>query len=266
MIIYGSVMQIIAGRNTQFIVLLVFSLAVLIGTWLGGTGRKFQLRPLPAVDALSEAVGRAAELGAPIHFNPGWYELNSVEAPQTVAALSILTKLAHEAAKSNVPIITTLIRPDSIPLIDDIMRTAYMSEGKPELYNPDNIRYLSGEQWAYIGGVAKIFRDERPAANICMGGFMAYSLLIMELATRFGMFRIGGTASWHQMPFFAATAHYILIGEELYAAGAYVSEDPYLIGSLSGQDVNKFITVILIIVGILLSAAGSSMFFNFLNW
>ena len=258
--------QLIAGRNMQLVTLLAFSVAVLIGTWLGGTGKKFQLRNLPAIDALSEGVGRAAELGAPIHFNPGWYELNSVEAPQTVAALSILTKLAHEAAKSNVRIITTLIRPDSIPVIDDIMRTAYTSEGKPELYNPDDIRYLSGEQWAYIGGVAKIFEDERPAVNICMGGFMAYSLLIMEMATRYGMFRIGGTASWHQMPFFAATAHYTLIGEELYAAGAYVSEDPYKIGSLFGQDLNKLITVILIIIGTILSASGSSLFFNLLKW
>jgi hypothetical protein len=257
---------IVSGRITQFIILIIFSMLVLISIWLGGRGRKIELRPLPAVNAISEAVGRAAELGKPVHFNPGWYSLDSVEAPQTVAALSIFTYLMKYAVDADVRVITTLIRPDIIPLIDDIMRSAYAAAGKLESYRPDDIRYISGEQFAYIGGVAKIFRDEEPAATIAVGGFMAYSLLLMETAHAYGQFKIGGTASWHQIPFFAATADYILIGEELYAAGAYVSDDPFMKGSLLGQDLDKIITILLLIAGILISAAGSKLFFDFLKW
>jgi len=255
---------IIAGRVVQFVFLLVFSVAIVIGIWLGGR-RKFALRRLPALEAIDEAVGRAAEMGRPIHYNPGWYTLDSVEAPQTVAALNILNELAHKAFKANVPIITTLIRPDVIPLVDDIYRNAATSEAKPEMYKPENIRYLSGEQFAYFGGVAKIFGVEHPSASILMGGYMAYSLLMVELGVRHECFQIAGTASWHQIPFFAALADYTLISEELFVAGAYLSQDPHLIGSIFGQDVTRYITLALGLMGIALSAVGSKLFFDFLK-
>lgn len=266
-ILFETVRQlVVSGRTTQLIVLVIFSIVLLVCIWLGGKGKKIELRPLPAINAIVEAIGRAAELGKPIHFNPGWYSLDSVEAPQTVAALSIFNYIMKYAVEADVRVITTLIRPDVIPLIDDIMRSSYAASGKLESYRPDDIRYISGEQFAYIGGVAKIFRDEEPAATIALGGFMAYSLLLMETAHSYGQFKIAGTASWHQIPFFAATADYILIGEELYAAGAYTSDDPYMKGSILGQDIVKIISIILLVVGILLSAIRSNLFFNFLKW
>ncbi|MBS7648614.1 MAG: DUF6754 domain-containing protein [Halobacteria archaeon] len=266
-LIIEAIRQLIfPGRTTQLVVLLIFSIVILVGIWLGSRGKEIELRPLPAINAMVEAIGRAAELGKPIHFNPGWYSLDSVEAPQTVAALSIFNYIMKHAVEADVRVITTLIRPDIIPLIDDIMRSAYAASGKLESYRSDDIRYISGEQFAYIGGVAKIFREESPAATIALGGFMAYSLLLMETAHSYGQFKIGGTASWHQIPFFAATADYVLIGEELYAAGAYTADDPYLKGSILGQDIEKIITILLLIVGMLLSALRSTLFFDFLRW
>jgi hypothetical protein len=228
-------------------------------------GKPIKMRKIAAIDALEDAVGRAAELGKPVHFNPGWYTLDSEEASQTVAALSVLSHLVRLCAKSNVDIIVTLIRPDIIPLVDDIIRSGATAEGRPEIYKPENIRYISGEQFAYYGGVAGIFAQERPAVQILMGGFMAYSLLLAELGARYNAFQIAGTASWHQTPFFVATCDYALIGEELYAAGAYLSKDVVALGSLLGQDLCKFVSVTLIIIGVVLTVLNLPWLVNLLK-
>ncbi|MCK4232582.1 hypothetical protein KAX21_06505, partial [candidate division WOR-3 bacterium] len=49
-----------------------------------------------------------------------------------------------------------------------------------------------------------------------------------------------------QLPFFIAACDYTLIGEELFAASAYLDRDPQLLGSLKSEDMAKIITVAII--------------------
>jgi len=254
-----------AGRIAQFALLILFFVFTGLGIWLGRKGKKFEVRKLAALDALEEGVGRAAEMGRPVHFNPGWYSLDSVEAPQTVAALSVFDRLAHLCARYNVPVIVTLIRPDVIPVVDGLLRNAATAEGRPEIYKAENIRFLSPEQFAYFGGVAEIFAREKPATSVLMGGYMAYSLLVAELGYRYGAFQVAGTASWHQIPFFVAACDYSLIGEELFAAGAYLSKDATLLGGLFGQDVCKLTCVAYVVVATVLWLLGSDLFVKLLK-
>jgi hypothetical protein len=60
-----------------------------------------------------------------------------------------------------------------------------------------------------------------------------------------------------QLPFFVAACDYTLIGEELFAASAYLSKDPKLLGSLKGQDVGKFIFLLAIFIGAILLTLNS---------
>jgi hypothetical protein len=91
---------------------------------------------------------------------------------------------------------------------------------------------------------------EEPAACIYMGGFSAESLILAETGNHIGAIQVAGTAMPSQLPFFVASCDYTLIGEEFFAASAYLSGDPLQIGSLKGQDWGKFITVMLLAVGI----------------
>ena len=59
-----------------------------------------------------------------------------------------------------------------------------------------------------------------------------------------------------QLPFFVAACDYTLIGEELFAASAYLSKDPHQLGSLKGQDFGKAAFVIVLIIGIILEISG----------
>ena len=64
------------------------------------------------------------------------------------------------------------------------------------------------------------------------------------------------TDAEHQLPFFITTCDYTLIGEELYAASAYLSRKPELVGSLRAQDVGKLLIMLLIVLGTLLVTLG----------
>jgi hypothetical protein len=61
-----------------------------------------------------------------------------------------------------------------------------------------------------------------------------------------------------QLPFFVAACDYTLIGEEFFAASAYLSGEAEQLGSLKGQDFGKIIVGIGIIVGVILSSIASA--------
>jgi hypothetical protein len=91
---------------------------------------------------------------------------------------------------------------------------------------------------------------KRPAACFYMGAFYAESLLLAETGNLIGAIQVAGTAMPSQLPFFVAACDYTLIGEEFFAASAYLSGDPDQLGSLKGQDVGKLIVGGLILVGV----------------
>jgi hypothetical protein len=97
--------------------------------------------------------------------------------------------------------------------------------------------------------VSGIMLRDRPAAHIFMGAFYAESLLLAETGFSTGAIQVAGTANVHQLPFFVVACDYTLIGEELYAASAYLSGEPKLVGSLKGADLMKIVIIVLVIVG-----------------
>ena len=59
-----------------------------------------------------------------------------------------------------------------------------------------------------------------------------------------------------RIPFFVVACDYTLIGEELYAASAYLSGEPKLVGALKGADFMKIAIIITVIVGCVLETMG----------
>ena len=90
---------------------------------------------------------------------------------------------------------------------------------------------------------------EKPAACFYMGAFFAESLILAETGNTIGAIQVAGTAMPAQLPFFVAACDYTLIGEEFFAASAYLSGEPDQLGSLKGQDIGKVIVFIGIVIG-----------------
>jgi hypothetical protein len=188
-------------------------------------------------------------MGKPVLFIPGIQELDEI---QTIAGLSILGRVARITAQYETPLVVPVLYPMALVAAGEVVKGAYLDSGKPEVYKPDMVRYVAGEQFAYVAAVNGIMLREKPAANVYMGAFYAESLLLAETGFAAGAIQIAGTANPEQLPFFIAACDYTLMGEELYAASAYLSKEPLMLGSLKGQDLIKILLVVAIIAGVIL--------------
>ena len=210
-------------------------------------GKELWVRPIAGLSAIDEAVGRATEMGRPVLFVTGIQDINEI---QTLAGLTVLSRVAKTAAEYGAQIEVPTCRSLVMAAARETVEAAFLAAGRPDAYQPDRIHYLTDEQFAFVAGVTGYMVREEPAACIYMGGFYAESLILAETGNHIGAIQVAGTAMPSQLPFFVASCDYTLIGEEFFAASAYLSGDPLQIGSLKGQDWGKFISVIILVIGI----------------
>jgi hypothetical protein len=229
--------------------LLIIAIIVLLAIGYYGLVVKrkpMYVRKIAGLQAVEEAVGRATEMGRSVLYIPGIRDLDDV---QTIAGLTILGSVARMTAryetKIDVPVCTSLVMSNG----REVVKEAFMSVGRPDLYHDDIVHYITDEQFGYVAAVDGIMVREKPAACFYMGAFFAESLILAETGNHIGAIQIAGTAMPTQLPFFVAACDYTLIGEELFAASAYLSGDQQQIASLRGQDVGKLLAMGAIAIG-----------------
>jgi len=237
------------SRTSVLVLMAVFFGMVLYFTKLAERGAKLFVRRIPGLNAIEEAVGRATEMGRPVLYVPGIGEIDNI---MTIASLTILSHVAKITARYETPLIVPTARAVVMSAAEEVVKEAYAEVGKPDSYNPDNIRYLSDAQFAFAGAVNGIMLREKPAANLYMGAFWAESLLLAETGFEAGAIQVAGTAMVSQLPFFVTACDFTLMGEELYAASAYLSREPKLLGGLKGSDWMKVLSITLMTVGVIL--------------
>lgn len=248
-------------RINALIAILVFGTAVLLYIRWARQGKSLFIRKLAGLDAIEEAVGRATEMGKPVLFIPGLQELDEIE---TIAGVSILGRVAKITAQYETPLIVPVRYPLVLAAGQEVVEQAYREAGRPDAYNKDTVRYVAGDQMAFAATVNGMLMRDKPAANIYMGAFFAESLVIAETGNAAGSIQIAGTARPEQLPFFIAACDYTLMGEELYAASAYLSHEPLLLGGLKGQDLIKILLVIIVLIGMILMMLGAAD--TYLSW
>jgi hypothetical protein len=240
------------GTRVWFLVtLIILSGAVILYIWLARRGMPLALRRIAGLEAVDDAVGRATEMGRSCLFIPGIGDMNEI---QTIAGLTILSRVAKTAAEYDARIEVPTSKSLVMTAAAETTQTAFLAAGRPEAFNPDSVYYVTDEQFGYVAYVQGYMVRERPAACFYMGSFFAESLLLAETGNSIGAIQIAGTAQPAQLPFFVAACDYTLIGEEFFAASAYLSGEPDQLGSLKGQDVGKLIVA----AGILLGALGAT--------
>ncbi len=210
-------------------------------------GRDLYIRRIPGLNAIEEAVGRATEMGRPMMFSPG---INALNMP-TLQALSILRHVTSVAARYRTRVIVPTCDSVVYTVAEEISKDAYNSEGRPEQFNADDIRYLSDDQFAYASGCVGILTREKIASSFMFGAFFAEALILAETGHNMGAMQVAGTPSITQIPFFITSCDYTIIGDEFYAASAYLSREPTLLGSLVGQDYAKGVLIVVIVAGII---------------
>ncbi len=209
-------------------------------------GATLFVRRIAGLDHVEEAIGRATEMGRPILYSTG---LGFVSDIATIASLNILGQVARKVADYDSRILVPNRDPIVMSVCQEVVQGAYIDAGRPDAYNKDDVFFLTDDQFAYTAAISGIMMREKPATNFFMGMFYAESLLLAETGASTGAMQIAGTDALAQLPFFITACDYTLIGEELYAASAYLSNEPLLLGSLKGQDLSKLMFMISILIG-----------------
>lgn len=208
-------------------------------------GRDLFIRRIPGLSVLDEAVGRATEMGRPMLYAPGLSGLDIVG----LQSMAILSHVIKHAARYGTRVIVPLASAILYTVAEEVAKDAYATQGVPEQFNPEDVRFLSDSQFAWASGVVGIIHREKVATAFYMGYYYAESLILAENGQMAGAIQVAGTPATTQIPFFLASCDYTIIGEEYYAASAYLSREPTLLGSLVGQDWSKLLVLGLIILG-----------------
>lgn len=243
------------GKIPLFIAMIVFSVAIVMSIYQARSGEEVFIRRIPGLEAVNEAIGRATEMGRSILYVLG---LGGVSGPATIASMNILGQVARRTADYETPLLVPCNDPIVMNVVREMVKTAYLNEGRPDSYNEDNVFFLNESQFAYAAGVDGIMLREKPAAIFLQGTFYAESLILAETGNSIGAIQIAGTDSEHQLPFLITACDYTLIGEELYTASAYLSREPMLLGSIRGQDWGKVLIFAIMVLGVILELVGVS--------
>ena len=233
------------------IAMILFCLSVVILVGMARRGKDLYIRPIAGLSEIDNAVGRATEMGRPIMYMMGSAYLSDVA---TIASMGILGLVARKAAEYDTRLIVPIYNYITMPVVQEIVRESHYAVGRPDSFDKNSVFFLTDQQFAYVAGVNGIMIRERAATCFYLGTFAAEALLMTETGNAIGSVQIAGTDSSTQIPFFITTCDYTLIGEEFYAASAYLSRQPMQLGTLKAQDYFKLVIVVIVLIGSLLSS------------
>ena len=248
------------AKLNVFVVIAVFFVLVRFYIFRAEGGKTWTFRSIAGLAAIEEAIGRSTEMGKGVLYVPGVQDIDDI---QTIASMILLGNVARMTAKYETPLTVPTNSPAVYTVADEVVKAGYSDVGRIDAYRSDQVRYITTEQFAYVAAVNGIMLRERPAANLFLGAFFAESLLLAETGHETGAIQIAGTANVHQLPFFVVACDYTLIGEEYYAASAYLSKDARLLGSLKASDTTKILLLGVIVIAAVLLTMGQSGFAEF---
>lgn len=247
----------------QFALLLVFVL-VAIGFTLShhrravSGKRLFYRRPLPALDVIRRALDRGAETGRAIHLSPGSGAIGSrASSLETVAGLLAAERVATEAALNGAPVLASSGDAVAHLALRGFLRQAYQRAGVGQDYDPVSVQLLAHQDaMAYASGVTTLYGRQRFEASQLIGSFREELLLAGEMGAQAGVPQVGGATSTTALPLSYLVADATLIGEEVYAAEAYLSRAAEPSARLLTQDALRTLVIVTMLVLLVFAALG----------
>jgi len=257
----------IGARQSFALALLLFFLPILFfAYWAIKRGAQVKFRPIAAYEALRGLFARSVETGQPVHLSLGTSGVGDQFTADTVAALNVLEYLAERGAVSAAAPLVTLAHPTTLVAAQDLLRRVYRQSGLAEEYEPTRARLTAPDplcfstprpdHFPYAVGTMRLLTQQKLVANVMVGRFGDEFLLMGEAGAQRGLTQIGGTSAPEVLPLVTATMTHPLIGEEIYAGGAYLSNKTTHLGSLLAQDLMRGVIVAAVTGMVLLLTLG----------
>lgn len=238
------------GVSLIFLLLLL----ILFTLWvrmLRKAGVEIQLRPIKAFQRVQTVQAESGESGRPLHVSLGSGSIGDGTTAESMAGLILLDQLARKAAAYAVPPIVTVAEATTMIAAQDRLREAWQKAGRWEDYRSSQVRLIAPDPAGYAVGTMGFIASGVSGPTILLGAFREEYLLPAEAGARRNALPLAGAASPTVLPFVYATAEEPLIGEEIFASGAYLGKLPAHIGSLLVLDWARALLILVILAGAL---------------
>jgi len=238
-------------------------LGIFITSLLAYTGyrrrRTIAFRKMRGFEELGRAIERAVEAGERVHLSLGTGSVIGSDSGPALAGLAVLSRMATATSMSDKPSVITAGDGAMMVLAQDRLRTGYQQVGESTRFQLTAGRMLGPTPFSYVAGLPAILGTGDVTVHVMIGSFGAEAALAADFGERNGVFVLAGTDDVQAQSLLYATATHPLIGEEVFAGGAYLNAGPLHQASLSTQDLVRFLIVAAILLGTLLRTFGVSL-------
>ena len=213
-------------------------------------------REIAAFARLRRAIGISVEDGTRLHISLGRSGLQTPNGAPGLAGLAMLRHLIEQTSASDKPPVVTSGAGDLSILTRDTLQAGYKAAGAEELYNPTTGRLTGLTPFSFAAGAIPSMRDENVSSNVFIGHFGPEVALLTDTAERTNSPAVAAAVDPTAQAILYASVEEPLIGEELFAAGAYINAGPAHQASLQVQDILRVVIILVLLGGSVLKLAG----------
>jgi hypothetical protein len=214
------------------------------------------LRSIQAFSKLKHGIHMSVEAGQRLHLSLGHGGIIGHASTSVFVALSLLQRIARAAMFGDRPPVTTSGEAAQAFLCQDSLRSAYRAINVEGHYDPDAAQISGLTPFSFAAGALPLVYDQQVSVNIMTGSFGSEVALIADAAEQTNSVSLGGSENLAAQAVMYAAVQEPLIGEELYAAGAYAQAGPMHTASLRTQDILRWLLIGIILTGAALKLVG----------
>ncbi|MBI3152669.1 MAG: hypothetical protein HYZ21_11085 [Chloroflexi bacterium] len=231
------------------LLVIVFTAALLLGITLWKRNSPARLRDIPALTRLYRMLGLSVEDGTRLHISLGRGSLLDARGGSALAGLATLRIIAEKTSVSDMPVVASSGDPVLGLLTQDTLQAGYQAAGVSELYVPTAGRITGLSPFGFAAGAMHIAQNEKVSTNVMLGHFGPEAALLADASDRESVTMIGASDNLSGQAVLFANTQDALIGEELFAAGAYLGAGATHIASLTVQDILRWLIILALLVG-----------------
>lgn len=213
-------------------------------------------REIPAFTKLKRAIGSSVEDGTRLHISLGRGGLQTPDAAPGLAGLAMLRHLTEQTSASDEPAAVTSGAADLSILSRDTLQAGYKAAGAEEIYDPTTGQLTGLTPFSFAAGAIPIMQDENVSANILIGHFGPEVGLLTDAAERTNSPAVAAAVDPTAQAVIYASVDDPLVGEELFAAGAYSNAGIAHQASLQVQDILRWAIILILLGGSVLKLFG----------
>ncbi|MDD5369314.1 MAG: hypothetical protein PHQ40_09520 [Anaerolineaceae bacterium] len=238
------------------VVVLLFAI-VLTGIWVATRRQPYSsLRPIAAFGQLRKAINLAVEDGSRVHVSLGSASILNPQNASALVGLTMLERAAQLSSASDRPPVVTSGESTLAILSQDRLHSTYRQAHTTQEYDPHQGRLTGLTPFSYAVGSMPVFSDEQVSANIMVGNFGPEAALMADAAAQTKGFLLAGSDNLSAQAVLYAAAQEPLIGEEVFAGGAYLQAGAAHAASLRTEDITRWVLVAVLLAGSALKLAG----------